>query len=251
MQAGRLLVGVLGLLSLASQLQAQATSREEEIRQQRTDKRARLWPERTSGIVSLFDKYTESGLVEGARSKKGKNGTQFLLGGMRSGNGTTFGVGYRRIDFWDEKVAFRVTARGTLKAAYMFDAEIDFSRLTPLRRGELRVYTKYENSPQMDYYGPGQDSRKEDRTSYRLEDTSIDLRGRYRVWKGLWLGFTGGFYAPNTGPGKRGGFPSTEEKFTPDQTPGIEEQTNFLRAGYTVQYDYRDLPTGPRAGGNY
>ena len=113
-QRCRLLVGALCLLllSLVSQANAQATSREEEIRQQRTDKRARLWPERTSGIVSLFDKYTESGLFEGARSKKGKNGTQFLLGGMRSGNGTTFGVGYRRIDFWDEKVAFRVTARG-------------------------------------------------------------------------------------------------------------------------------------------
>ena len=38
---------------------------------------------------------------------------------------------------------------------------------------------------------------------------------------------------------------------TPDQTPGIDQQPNFLRAGYTVQYDYRDLPTGPRAGGNY
>ena len=60
MQAGRLLVGALCLLSLASQLNAQATSREEEIRQQRTDKRARLWPERTSGIVKLFDKYTET-----------------------------------------------------------------------------------------------------------------------------------------------------------------------------------------------
>jgi hypothetical protein len=118
----RLLVIVACLLSLVTQLHAQATSREEEIRQQRTDKRARLWPERTSGIVKLFDNYTETGLVEGARSKKGKNGTQFLLGGMRSGNGTTFGVGYRRVDLWDEKVAFRVTARGTPRAAYMFDA---------------------------------------------------------------------------------------------------------------------------------
>ena len=65
-------------------------------------------------LSSLFDKYTETGLAEGARSKKGKNGTQFLLGGMRSGHGTTFGVGYRRVDLWDEKLAFRVTARGTL-----------------------------------------------------------------------------------------------------------------------------------------
>ena len=249
--AGRLLIGTLCLLSLASQLNAQATSREEEIRQARTDKRARLWPERTSGIVKLFDKYTDSGLLEGARLRKGNNGTQFLLGGMRSGNGTSSGLGYRRVDLWDERLAFRATARGTLQEAYMFDAEIDFSRLTNQRRSELRVYAKYENSPQMDYYGPGQDSRKEDRTSYRLEDTSIDFRGRYRVWKGLWLGVTGGLYAPNTGPGKRSGFPSTEEKFTPDQTPGIDHQPNFLRAGFTVQYDYRDLPTGPRSGGNY
>src|SRR5678815_3970952 len=98
-----LIIGAFLLFHVA-QLNAQATSREEEIRQQRTDKRARLWPERTSGIVKLFDKYTETGLVEGARSKKGKNGTQFLLGGMRSGQGTTFGVGYRRVDLWDEKV---------------------------------------------------------------------------------------------------------------------------------------------------
>jgi hypothetical protein len=100
----RLLVIVACLLSLVTQLHAQATSREEEIRQQRTDKRARLWPERTSGIVKLFDNYTETGLVEGARSKKGKNGTQFLLGGMRSGNGTTFGVGYRRVDLGTRKL---------------------------------------------------------------------------------------------------------------------------------------------------
>ncbi len=248
---GALLVGTLCLLSLASQLKAQATSREEEIRQARTDKRARLWPERTSGIVKLIDKYTDSGLLEGARLKRGNNGIQFMLGGMRSGHGTSAGIGYRRVDLWNEKLAFRATARGTLQEAYMFDLEMDLSRLTNQRRSELRFYAKYENSPQMDYYGPGQDSRKEDRTSYRLEDTSIDFRGRYRVWKGLWLGFTGGFYAPNTGPGKRDGFPSTEEKFTPDQTPGIDHQPNFLRAGFTVQYDYRDLPTGPRSGGNY
>ena len=248
---GRCLSGTLCFLSLASQLKAQATSREEEIRQARTDKRARLWPERTSGIVKLIDKYTDSGLLEGARLKRGNNGIQFMLGGMRSGHGTSAGIGYRRVDLWNEKLAFRATARGTLQEAYMFDLEMDLSRLTNQRRSELRFYAKYENSPQMDYYGPGQDSRKEDRTSYRLEDTSIDFRGRYRVWKGLWLGFTGGFYAPNTGPGKRDGFPSTEEKFTPDQTPGIDHQPNFLRAGFTVQYDYRDLPTGPRSGGNY
>jgi hypothetical protein len=70
----RSLVIAACLLSLVTQLHAQATSREEEIRQQRTDKRARLWPERTSGIIKKFDDFTDTGLLEGARSKKGKNG---------------------------------------------------------------------------------------------------------------------------------------------------------------------------------
>jgi outer membrane protein assembly factor BamA len=244
-----LVIGAFLLLHV-TQLNAQATSREEEIRQQRTDKRARLWPERTSGIVQQVNKYTERGLLEGARSGKGTNGPQFLLGGMRSGNGTSFGVGYRRVDLWGERLGFRTTVRGTPAEAYMFDAEVNFPRLNT-RRSEVRVYAKYENSPQMDYYGPGQDSNKDDRTSYRLEDAGIDFTGRYRVWKGLWLGATGGFYVPNTGPGKRSGFPSTEETFTPEQTPSLDDQPDFLRAGFTVQYDYRDLPTGPREGGNY
>ena len=238
------------LLFHVTQLNAQATSREEEILQQRTDKRARLWPERTSGIVKQVDKFTERGLLEGAQSGKGSNGPQFLLGGMRSGNGMSFGLGYRRVDLWGERLGFRTTVRGTILEAYMFDAEVNFPRVNT-RRVDVRAYAKYENSPQMDYYGPGQDSDKDNRTSYRLEDASLDFKGRYRVWKGLWLGGSGGLYAPNTGPGKRSGFPSTEEKFTPQQTPGLDAQPDFLRAGFTAQYDYRDLPTGPRQGGNY
>ena len=247
----RLLVIGMLLLFHVTLLNAQATSREEEIIQQRTDKRARLWPERTSGIVKQVDKYTERGLLEGAQSGKGNNGLQFLLGGMRSGNGMTFGLGYRRVDLWGERLGFRTTVRGTIAEAYMFDAEVNFPRFNTRRRVDARVYAKYENSPQMDYYGPGQDSDQANRTSYRLEDASLDFKGRYRAWKGLWLGGTGGLYAPNTGPGKRSDFPSTEEKFTPQQTPGLDAQPDFLRAGFTAQYDYRDLPTGPREGGNY
>jgi outer membrane protein assembly factor BamA len=162
----------------------------------------------------------------------------------------TFGLGYRRVDLWGERLGFRATVRGTILEAYMFDTEVNFPRFNT-RRVDVRAYAKYENSPQMDYYGPGQDSDQANRTSYRLEDASLDFKGRYRAWKGLWLGGTGGLYAPNTGPGKRSGFPSTEEKFTPIQTPGLDAQPDFLRAGFTVQYDYRDLPTGPRQGGNY
>jgi outer membrane protein assembly factor BamA len=132
----------------------------------------------------------------------------------------------------------------------MFDLEVDIPRLKNTR-GDIRFYAKYENSPLMDYYGPGPDSQKGDRTSYLLEDTGLDVKGRFRLWKDLYIGGSAGLYLPNTGRGKRKGVPSTEDKFSPEVTPGLGDQPNFFRAGGILQYDYRDLPTGPRTGGNY
>jgi len=228
----------------------QVTSRADEIRRQRIEKQAMLWPERTPGIVKQLNKYAERGLLEGARSGEGTNGLQLVIGGMRSGNGAAFGIGYRRVDLWQERVAFRTTARGTYKLGYMFDFLIKFPRLKS-ERGEVEVYSKYENSPMLDFYGQGPDSHRINRTSFRLEDTSVDFRGRYRVWRNLYLGAFGGAYRPNVGRGKRSGYLSAEEKFSPAETNGLAQQTGFIRAGGRLQYDYRDLASGPRDGGNY
>jgi outer membrane protein assembly factor BamA len=169
---------------------------------------------------------------------------------MRSGNGTSLGLGYRRIDLWNERLAFRATGRGTPRLAYMFDLEVESPRLNS-DRAELKLYTKYENSPRMDYYGPGPDSAESNRSSFRLEDLGLDLEGRIRVWGKFYIGAAGGVYAANTGKGQRSGFPSTEEIFSPAQTPGLFEQSRFLRGGGFLQYDWRDNPGGPRSGGHY
>ena len=112
----------------------------------------------------------------------------------------------------------------------MFDFAIEFPRLAT-DRTDVRVYAKYENSPLMDYYGPGPDSDKSKRSSYRLEDAEVDVEGRYRLWRDLYGGITGGIYGANTGRGKRSGVPSTDDQFDPETTPGLLEQTNFLRSG--------------------
>ena len=81
------LAGLLVIVPLACA--QEATSRAEQMEQIRTDKQARLWPEHTPGVVKMLNNYAERGLLEGARSGKGVNGLQIVLGGMRSGNGTT------------------------------------------------------------------------------------------------------------------------------------------------------------------
>ena len=242
---------LLGALLLPPSAWTQeAATRAESINTQRTNKQARIWPERTSGFVTQLNKLTERGLLEGGESGKGLNGVQLVLGGMRSGNGTSVGVGYRRIDLWNERISFRSTARGTPRRAFMFDTEIESPRLQR-KNTDLRLYAKYENSPRMDFYGQGPDSEKSMRSSYRLEDFGLDLEGRQLIWNHLYLGATGGFYTANTGAGRRPGIPTTQELFDPDETPGLGAQGKFLRAGGLVQYDYRDNPGGPRSGANY
>ncbi len=134
----------------AANAQSRVATRSEQIQQTRQDKIARLWPERESPLVDAVNKLVERGLYEGIESGKGSSGWQVLFGGMRSGQGQTFGFGYRRSDMWRDTTGMRASARATIKQAYMLDYELDFKSLAT-ERSFVNLYAKYENSPQMDY----------------------------------------------------------------------------------------------------
>ena len=227
----------------------QVTTRAEEIQQARRDKRARLWPERQSPLVEQVNGLVERGLYEGVRSGKGTYGWQLVPGGMRSGQGVSVGVGYRS-GFWRDQLAARTTARVTPQLAYLFDVHLDFQRLRS-ERFFLELYTKYESSPQMDYYGPGPDSLEENRTSYAYDTFGLDARAGFNLTDRLRLGGTLGRLNTWTGPGKRSGVPSTDEVFDPDVVPGLDEDVRFRRWGGFIELDFRDLASGPRSGGYY
>ena len=232
-----------------SPLHGQIGSRAEQLEILRRDKVARLWPERQSEFVKLANKYVERGLYEDPG--KGANGFQpMVLGGMRSGNGFSYGVGYRRSDLWRDRVGFRITARGTMAGAYMFDFLGEFPKLKT-QKAFVDYYVKYENSPKMDYYGPGSDSEKANRTSYRLEDLEADVRAGYQLTNHFSAAARAGGYFANTGRGGLEGFPSTDDIFDPSQTPGLFEQADFFRWGGALRYDYRDNLNEPSRGGHY
>jgi outer membrane protein assembly factor BamA len=231
-------------------LWAQPTTRAEEIERLRREKVARLWPERESPLVDMVNGLVERGLREGVESGKGANGPQLVLGGMRSGHGMTVGVGYRRSDFWSDRLGYRATARGTIQGAFLLDFDLDFQSLSS-ERFFLKFYTKYESSPQMDFYGRGADSLEENRTSYLLEDFATDIHTGFVLFQNLRTGLTGGWVDIHTGSGKREGFPSSEEIFGQEDAPGLNMDTTFLRWGAFLAYDYRDSPAGPESGGFY
>ena len=145
-------------------------TRTEAIDAERRDKQVRLWPERQAPIVNTVNDLVERGLYEGVRSGKGSYGWQIALGGMRSGQGMSVGGGYR-FGLWRDQLGVRTTARVTPQLAYLVDAQFDFQSLRS-ERFFLDLYTKYESSPQMDYYGP--DSLEENRTSYAYDTLGTD-----------------------------------------------------------------------------
>lgn len=245
----RYLFGV-ALLCAATSLYAQPRSRAEQIEEERDEKIAHLWPERESPLVRRVNDLVERGLRDGLESGKGANGPQFVLGGMRSGQGAAFGIGYRRADFWRERLGYRATARGTVQTAYLLDFELDFQSLGS-QNSFVRLYTKYESSPQMDYYGEGTDSSEDARTSYAFDDFSTDLDAGFRLFGTFQTGVTLGWVATHNGTGDRSGVPSTDEVFTPETTPGLGVDTDFLRFGAFFAFDNRDSKAGARSGGFY
>jgi hypothetical protein len=228
----------------------QPKTRAEEIEQARRDKQARLWPEHESPLVDQVNQLVERGLLDGFESGKGANGWQIVLGGMRSGQGITVGVGYRRTDFWRDRIGWRVTGRATPQLATLLDFELDFQGLRT-ERTFLTFYGKYENSPQMDYYGQGMSALEENRSSYRLEDIAFDFNAGFEIFNNFRAGITGGVRGVHTGSGKRSGFPSTDEIFDPETAPGLGEDTTYVRWGGFLYYDWRDYRGGPKSGGVY
>ena len=237
-------------LFLPVTLTGQARTRKEAIEAARRHKMTRLWKETESPIVRRANDLIERGLLEGVTSGRGANGWQLVMGGMRSGQGMTVGLGYRRSDLFNDKLGFRTTFRGTPQLASLVDFELTFPKLKS-ERALLNVYAKYENSPQVDFYGKGPDSAKSDRTSYRLETRSVTAIAGYQLFRHLNAGVTTGLAGVHTGPGKRGGVPATDEIFDEESAAGLSQDTYFWMLGSFMYLDFRDWPTGPRSGGLY
>jgi len=230
---------------------AQATTRLELIELARRQKDATLWPERESPLVGRVNGLMDRGLLEGLRNGNGNNGWQLLLSGTRPAQGQTFGIGYRRSDLFNDLLGARVTARGTLAGAQLYDGELQVNRLRRSKDTFVNVYAKYERSPQMDYYGLGANSRKEDRTRYQLNTASIDGRAGYRFTRALNAGIDLGYGAAHTGAVDDDEIPSIETKFDATTAPGLFDDTPFTSWGAFAAYDTRDLVRGPRSGGFY
>jgi hypothetical protein len=130
----------------------------------------------------------------------------------------------------------------TLRAGALFPGFIN-------RQLQLHVETAHSDAPKLEYYGPGPDSEKGGRSTYRREDTTLEAG---LAWiphhRRVMTGVTAGPLFINVGPGKDSRFASAETLYAPAQAPGIDVQTNFFRTSGYIDFDFRDFPRDPHRG---
>jgi hypothetical protein len=231
-----------------AQVAGGVTSRAEEIEAARKRKAAQLRPEETSKTERVLLEFKERRILE--KITYGIGGLRVRIGAMVTGSGFAFGPEYFRDDLRDGSVIVRGTTQFSFRGYQLYDLELNLPKLAN-NHAFFELHATHRNYPQMHYYGPGPDSQKTGRSNFRLEDTSYSFVTGVRPVRYLRLGAIGGFTEVNVGPGTDDRFISTEQIYGPAVTPGIDRQTDFLQGGVFAQWDYRDIPGGPRSGGNY
>jgi outer membrane protein assembly factor BamA len=216
------------------------------IDQERREKASRLAapePNKTERIFETTEHIVD--LLFGSQS-----GLRPVIGGLATGAGFAAGPEYYRPDLLNSNMVFRTSARGSTGLGELLDAQVTFPHLAA-DHVFFDLYGVYQNYPSLDYYGPGPNSSKTGRADYRLETTSFDSTIGVIPFSHVRVGLTGGYLLVNVGPGSDDRLASAPDIYPPTLAFGINHQSNFLRAGPFVQFDYRDNPLDPHSGGNY
>lgn len=235
-------------LFAALPLAAQYNSRAEEIEAARREKATRLRPDETSKVEQTLVTIHDKKILE--RITEGIAGFRMKIGGLATGSGFAAGPEYLRRDLAGGNVIFRGSSRASAKRYYLMDLQLTLPKLAN-DKVFVDLYAVHRNLPRVDYYGPGPDSAKTGRSNFRLEDTAYDITAGVKPIRHFSVGVSGGLLQNNVGPGQDERFASSDSVFNPITTPGLQQQTDFLRGSIFAQYDWRDNPGGPRRGGNY
>lgn len=185
-----------------------------------------------------------------------------IIGSVASGGGFALGGGYRDYGLFGGPVGFEASALLSVRGYQSYRAHLgllaphrDTLDLRPAdepvasmlddrrhpRRG-VAVYldARYRSLPRSRFYGVGPGSRPDDRTDYLLRVAALDLAVQGQLTTRLGLSARAGVLDLAVGDGRDDDFPSTAERFTPLQAPGLASAPRYLVGGVGAAFDTRD-----------
>jgi len=236
-----MLLLMMALILAAGPEQQADETRAEELRLAREQKAQDLHaPTRTFLENSLYQ-FKERRVME--RFQDGFAGFHPLLGGMATGSGFALGSSYT-------KKGFRASAQASFKGYQKYEFGYAAEHLRGSRYfADLRG--TYRNYSQEDFFGTGNDTQRDNRANYRLEDSYFGGQAGIHLKEHIKVGGHVGFLQTHIGSGTDVRVPSVEKVFDPASMAAFDSQPRYLQTGAFVEIDTRDSAGNPRAGGRY
>ncbi len=227
--------------ALRAQDPAPVSSRAEEIEQEQLGKAQTLSPD----VPDPAERRVRKVRKTAERILRGSP-WHLQLGGLPVGAGIAAGP----VGEWTnstDRIQSKIWALGSIYRFYNVGAAVTLPRLTN-QNLDLTFDVWHSDSPQLDYYGQGQDSLKSNRTDFRREDTQFGVNLAWPILRHVQPSCGIHQDLINVGPGTSRAVTSTDLKFDPNEAPGIHMESNFLYAGCTLPFDFRDNPGYPHKG---
>ena len=186
----------------AGQNSGPPTTRQEILQRQREEKRGELTPYVVSGAEDRVSRL-ETFRLPRRIFAKGFGGFRPVMGGMPSGSGFVFGGGYIA-GYNHELIQYTANARYSTRGYTAFDTGVIFP--TPASRLPVQAHIKAEvrDLKSLRFFGLGPGSSASGRSTYGLEDQSIEAGVTATATRFVEMGVTTRWMTAEVGPGAAG-----------------------------------------------
>ena len=217
-------------LSAQTAAQAEPQTRQEILQRQREEKRGQLEPYVVSRAEERVQ-FLETWRLPFRLFAKGVGGFRPVVGGLPSGSGLVGGGGYIT-GYNSDLLQFTANARYSTRGYQAYDAGLlIFPRTNSILPVEGYVTGGVRDLTSLRFFGLGSDSSRGGRTTYRLQDRSVETGMTAWAGKVAEFGARVQWLRTETGPGQAG--TSLDDRFDPDTIPGFGAEHEFLRLWWT------------------
>jgi hypothetical protein len=148
-----------------------------------------------------------------------------VIGSVASGGWLGVGVGYNSPE--QERWYREAEAMVTVRRYWSLEGEIGRRSLS--KQSQVAVFGGVRHMNRLDYFGIGPDTVFENRSVFRLRETTFGSRGWFRPAPAIRIGGSAAIYIPDVGAGANASVPSIETVFAPATVPGFSAEPTFGR----------------------
>jgi outer membrane protein assembly factor BamA len=216
-------------------------TRAEETRLARQEKAQHLEAPQRGFLEKGLHEFKERRVME--RFREGWHGLHPLVGGMRAGAGFAVGASYTRGPM---TASSQVSFKGYQKHELALEASrIAGSKLFATVRGGYQDFT------QETFFGVGNDSKKDSRANYRLEQFHVRGEAGVQITPKTKLGGTLGWIDSRVRNATDSRFGPIGEASYAATLHAFDDQPEYIETGAFLDMDSRDVPGNPRRGARY